>query len=402
MTSLHILYKQVKQQVAEAVDAVHSATDAAAQIVQQAIQNALSAVRALDDYLDFFGIVGAPMDAAVSLLINQLINLAITLDYQGYHAQNQQLSDATYQYRSAKSAYNGFVGGMGGTSSGGGASGHWGEQLPPKTYPWFVCHNRHAAILHSLGAGVPPSTSAIDYTVLLGPCSEVFVYTDDAPQGYWQAGIYQYARLQIWVRFIDVDVIFDNDWGESPAHPEVSLGYNYTINDRSDDQYFRSSYNTADWTGVYYNQPTPTWPYDMADRVLTKNGDALRDVTWDVLGRHTQWGHDYWLYNLSYWEVREVAGIPDGLGGYYNCGQPAQLQFINPCVNVGKDVLPKPIPIPIPIPIIIDDRLRRRVSKTLKLGLDLRPYDILINGRKLTCGGAEISCGDTEIQGGSI
>ena len=394
--TLHELYLNVKQQVAAAVSAVNEATIAAAVYTEQTITDALAAVHALDNYLDYFGLVGSPMDAAVNLLIDQLLNLAIALDHQGYYAQNQQLLGATNQYQSAKSAYNGFVGGMGGTSGGGGASGHWGEADPLISFPWYACHNRHAATLHSMGAGVPPSTSAIDFTVLLGPCSDVFVYAEDAPQGYWQAGIYQYARLRIWVRFIDVDVIFDYDWGESPAHPDYSLGYNYIINNRSHEQYFQASYNTADWTGVYYNQPVPTWPYDMSDQILTQTEEALRDVQWEVKGLHSQGDHEYWLYNLKYWEVWEVAGIPDGLGGFCGCGKPAQLQFINPCnVPPGKNFPVTPIPIPIPIPILTDDRLRQKFSSIFRLGMDLRPYDIMCGGQKISCSGEQIICGGT-------
>ena len=392
--TLHELYLDVKQQVAAAVSAVNQATISAAVYTEQLITDALAAVHALDAYLDYFGLVGDPIDVAVDLLIDQLFNLAKALDNRGYYAIYQQTFSAANQYQAAKSAYSGFVGGLGGTSGGGGASGSWGEELPLKSYPWYQCFNRQNTKRHSLSASTPPPEDAIDFTILLGPCSDIFVYADKNPDGYWGAGIYQYARLRIWVRFVDIDVIFDYDWNESPAYPNYSLGYSYIINNQSHEQYFQASYNIADWTGVYYNHPVILWPYDTSDRILTRNGDAIRDVNWEVIGRLSKWEHEYWLYNLRYWEVWACRGIPDGLGGFYSCGQPAQLQFINPCnVPPGKDFPVTPIPIPIPIPILTDDRLRQKVVKMLRLGVTLRPYDIMCYGQKILCDGEQIICG---------
>ena len=393
MTALHELYLSVKQQVADAVAAVNEATIAAAVYTEQTIADALAAVRALDNYLNYFGLVGSPMDANVNLLIDQLINLAIALDNTVYYQMCQQMNAATTLYQSAKHGYDGFTGGLGGSSGGSGASGNWGEADPLVSFPWFQCFNRQGATLRSLSGATPPPESAIDLTVLLGPCSDVFVYAEDHPNGYWQAGVYQYARLRIWVRFIDMDVIFNDDYGDTPDHPTYSLGYNYVIEDRTVEQYFKASFPTSDWTGVYYNQPVPTWPYDTADRILTADGESIRDVQWEIIGRHHQWNLDYWLYTLSYWEVWEVAGIPDGLGGFYRCGKPEQLQFLNPChLPPGTDFPTKPIPIP--ISIIMDDTLRQKAAKVLRLGVDLRPYDIMCAGKKLECAGEQITCGE--------
>ena len=394
--TLHELYLDVKQQVAAAVAAVNEATIAAAVYTEQTIADALAAVRALDDYLDFFGLVGSPMDAGVNLLIDQLLNLAMALDNRGYYAIYQQTFGAANQYRTAKSSYNGFTGGLGGKSGGGGASGSWGEADPLISFPWYQCFNRNGATLCPLSSSAPPPEDAIDFTVLLGPCSEVFVYADDHPNGYWQAGVYQYARLRIWVRFVDMDVIFDNDYGDTPDHPTYSLGYNYIIEDRTVTQYFQASFPTSDWTGVYYNQPVPTWPYDTADRIVTADGESIRDVQWDIKGRHHQWDNDYWLYTLSYWEVWEVAGIPDGLGGFYQCGKPEQLQFLNPCTPPpGTDFPAKPIPFPIPL-LFTDNQKRKKAMNALRLKLEFKPYEVMCNGEKILCDGQQITCGDVE------
>ena len=257
--TLHELYLDVKQQVAAAVSAVNEATIAAAVYTEQTITDALAAVYALDDYLDYFGLVGSPMDAAVNLLIDQLLNLAIALDHRGYYATYQQTFNAANQYQSAKSAYNGFVGGMGGASSGGGASGHWGEAHPLASFPLYQCFNTQAATLHTLPAASPPPESAINFTVLLGPCSDVFVYPDANPNGYWQAGIYQYFRLQDWVRLVDQDVIFDYDFGDTPDYPSFVLwnSYERVVTDRTDDFYM--DYQTGDDWGD--ETTIPTWPY---------------------------------------------------------------------------------------------------------------------------------------------
>ena len=391
--TLHELYLDVKQQVAEAVTAVNASLMAAAQIAQQEIEEAMAAIEALDDYLDYFGIVGNPMNAAVEELLEQLYNLAKALDDRGYFAIYNKTFNAANQYQSAKSNYDGFVRGMGGTSGGGGASGSWGEGLPLRTFSWYGCFNRNGATLHSLPSSTPPPEESIDFTVLLGPCSNIFVYQQGHPDGYWQAGIYQYARLRVWVRFINYDVIFDDDWGETPSHPEPSLSYDYVIHDSSDEQYFQASYHSTDWTGAYYNQGIPLWPYDVSDRILTANEEAIRDVQWKIVGRHNQWDHEYWLYNLSYWEAWEVSGIPDGYGGFYGSGRPNQLIFINPCSeepSPGKDTKPFLSPI---LPLL-DDNLRKQLTNRLALNLIWLPYELCFDGQKLLWEGEQMTFGD--------
>ena len=391
MASLHEQFLQAKQMVADAVSAVNSATEAAASIVEQTITEALSALHELDDALDYFGLVGDPIDAAVDLLIDQLFNLAKLLDDRGYYAIYRKFFSSTNQYQSAKSAYDGFVGGLGGTSGGGGASGSWGDPLPPAPFPWFGCFNRSGAIIHHLPPASPPSEDMMNFSVLLGPCSDVIVYEQGHPDGYWGAGLYQYVRLRILIRFVDQDVIFAYDWGESPAHPTFHLGFDYVITDRTEAQYFQASYNTDDWEGANYNRNIPTWPYDTSDRILTQTGEAERGKEWKVVGRHMQWDHEYWLYNIRYWEVWHVAGIPDGYGGFYGSGKPEQLVFVNPCSEPpipGKDI------IPIPIPIIIDDKKRQKAMDALHLGVIWLPYDLCFNGQRLLWEGEQLTFGD--------
>ena len=395
MTSLHELFLTAKTAFLEAVAAVQSATTAAAEIVQAEIQDAVQAVMALDDALSFFGLVGSPIDALCSQFAQQLTNLAFALDNRGYYAIYRKTFGAQAQFVSAKQSYDGFTGGLGGKSSGGGAKGSWGEADPLRTFQFFGCQNRNGAHVRTLGSSTPPPAEAIDVNMLLGPCSDVFVYAEDNPNGFWQAGIYQYARLKIWVRFVDLDVIFDYDWNESPAHPEYSLSYSYVITDRTAEQVFRYSFAESDWQGVYYNSPVPTWPYDSSYVILTPEEEAIRDVQWEIKGRHTQWDHDYWLYGLSYWEVWHQAGIPDGLGGFYGCGRPEQLQFMNPCADPttpGKDIMPKPIPIP--IPILTDDKKRQKAMDALRLGLEFKPYEIMCSGQKITCDAEQVTCGE--------
>ena len=378
LMTLHELYIDVKQQVAAAVAAVNQATIAAAVYTEQTITDALAAVHALDDYLDYFGLVGSPMDAAVNLLIDQLLNLAMALDNQGYYAIYQQTFGATNQYQSAKSSYSGFVGGLGGTSSGGGANGIWGEADPLKAFPVFQCFNTQAATLHTLPAADPPPESAIDFTVLLGPCSDVFIYPNDNPNGFWQAGIYQYMRLQAWVRLIDQDTIFEYDWGDTPDYPTFTLwnSYESVITDRTDEFYMDYSFNDTDWSNESF---IPTWPYDSSERVLNGDGEGIRDPQWDILGRHEQWGNSYWLYHRRYWEVRSSAH---------------QMMFLNPCSETpdpGKDL--KPIPSPL-LPILINDNLRKQLTQRLGLGAIWLPYEVCFDRQKLLWEGEQITFGD--------
>lgn len=373
--TLHELYVNVKQQVAEAVTAVNSSLMAAAQIAQQEIQEALAAIEALDDYLDYFGIVGNPMNAAVEELLEQLYNLAKALDNRGYYAVYQQTFGAASQYQSAKSSYNGFVGGLGGTSGGGGASGIWGEADPLKSFPLYQCCNTQAATLHTLPAADPPSESAINFTVLLGPCSDVFVYSEANPNGYWQAGIYQYFRLQDWVRLVDQDVIFEYDYSETPDYPSFVLwnSYEMIVTDRTDE--FDMTYQLGnDWGD---ETVIPTWPYSSLDRIPDGNGETIRDPQWTIKGRYTHEGENFWLYTRSYWEVWSSTH---------------QMKFLNPCSetpDTGKD--PKPIPL---LPILIDDNLRKQLTQRLGLGAIWLPYQLCFEGSKLLWEGEQLTFGD--------
>ena len=377
LMTLHELYLDVKQQVAEAVTAINASLMAAAQIAQQEIQDALAAIEALDDYLDYFGIVGNPMNAAIEELLEQLYNLAKALDNRGYYAVYQQTVGAANQYQSAKSSYHGFVGGMGGTSSGGGASGIWGEADPLASFPLFQCFNTQAATLHTLPAASPPPESAIDFTVLLGPCSDVFVYPDANPNGYWQAGIYQYFRLQDWVRLVDQDVIFDYDFGDTPDYTSFVLwnSYERVVTDRTDDFYI--NYQTGDDWGD--ETTIPTWPYSSLDRVPDGHGEGIRDQQWTIQGRYAHEGENFWLYTRSYWEVWSSI---------------RHMRFLNPCAETpapGKDL--KPIPSPF-LPILIDDTLRKQLTQRLGLGVLWLPYQLCFEGQKLLWEGEQLTFGD--------
>lgn len=388
------MYINIKQVVSTAVSALSTAVNATSEFTEESIMSAKSDVDALSDYMDFFGVVGEPSDLNVQTLSDNVHVLKQALEDHGYYNPAIDIHNAKTLYDDAKASYDGFTGGMGGTGGGAGSNGAWEEALPWKTYPWFECFNATLTKLWFPVSSDPPPEEAIDFTVLLGPCSDVFIYGSDNPDGYWEAGLYQYARLRIWVRFVDMDVIFEGDYGETPLHPTYSLSYDYVINDNTDTQYFRCSFADTDWQGVYVNSPVPTWPYDSSNRILTKDEEALRGIEWNIVGTHTQEGHDYWLYNLAYWEVWHQTGIPDGLGGFYGCGRPEQLVFVKDCGTPppGKDILPKPIPIP--IPILTDDKIRTNLAKMLRLSVDLRPYELMFDGQKLLFEGEQLTFGD--------
>lgn len=386
------MFLAVKAEVNEAIAAVASATTAAASIAQSEIQEALEAVMLLDDALSFFGLVGSPMDALCGQFAQQLTQLAFALDNRGYYAIYRKTFGAQAQFVAAKSSYDGFTGGMGGKSAGAGAQGTWGEAEPLKPFPWFGCHNRNGAQVRALGSSTPPPAEAIDMSVLLGPCSDVFVYTEDNPNGYWQAGIYQYARLHTLIKLIDQDVFFAYDYGDTPDYPTYNLGTGYVVTDRTENFDVRYQFSESDWGAEGL---IPTWPYDSSYLIATPEDEIWRDITWTILGRHQQGEHEYWLYNRKYWEAWAKPGFYDAQGRPMQSGRPDQIRFLNPCedpTTPGKDIPPKPIPIP--IPILIDDKARKQAMKTLRLGLEFKPYEIMCGGQKITCDGQQVTCGD--------
>lgn len=388
MTALHELYLSVKQEVAEAVAAVNAATDAAAQIAHDAIQEALAAVYALDDYLDYFGWVGDPIDAAVEAFLEQLYNLAKVLDDRGYYAVYNRTFGAANQYANAKKSYDGFTGGHGGTSSGGGASSDWfGKDAP--YFPIYACFNRNGAKLNSLGACAAPLESQVDYTVLLGACSDVFIYEEDCPE--WDAGIYQFIRRKVLLWFWDKEGWVSGDYGETPKYL-AGLPYNYNVTaDNSATEIFELG-GLTDWGEA---GPINYWPIDTAWPIYD-GSESYHDKTTTVVGRYEYNGHLYWLYNESYWFAVHQH-VLDGQGQPINAGNPDQLRFTKICETPtpGKDITPKPIPIPIPIPFFIDDKIRANLMNTLRLGVDVRPYEIMISRQKLTLDGEQLTIGDT-------
>lgn len=387
LMTLHELYLDVKQQVAEAVAAADSAVVAAGTFIQEEITEAVQALMLLDDALNYFGLVGSPIDALCNEFAQQLTNLAFALDGYGYYAAYRRTFAAQAQYVAAKHSYDGFTGGLGGESGGAGASGSWGPQL---SVPWFTCFNQHNAVIHPLGAGTPPPESAIDFTVLLGACSDVFVYSEGCD--YWEAGIYQYGRWHVWVRFTNLDVIFDSDYGDTPQHTEPTLGYSQIITDRSDLFDCRHSAAQTDWGAI---GPIPTWPYDSHwEAILTKDGEQHRDLTMTVIGRHEQSGYNYWLYNLAYWEVINQPSFYDGTGQPIQAGNPPQVMFLNPCSETpapGKDL--KPIPSPL-LPILTNDTLRKQLTQRLRLGAIWLPYEVCFERQKLLWEGEQLTFGE--------
>ena len=396
MTSLHALYLQVKDQVAAAVAAVNSATEAAAQIAHQAIQDALAAVEALDDYLDFFGLVGDPLDAAVELLLEQLYNLAKVLDDRGYYAIYNKTFGAANQYANAKKAYDGFTGGHGGTSGGGGASSGW-FGLEQKNYPLYDCHNRNGAKLNEMGPCIAPTEDQVDYTVILGGCSEVFVYGNNDINCEWENGIYQFVRWRVLLWFWDKDVIFPLDYGKTPKYSIDYWPSNYSvIVDRSAQQYFANDGMIKAEDGWGGAGPIVYWPVDTSWKICDANGESNHDRQISVIGKYEYNGKEYWLYNESYWFASHQKAYRDANNQPINNGNPDQVLFVKICgeTTPGKNIKPWA---PWAISLLVgDEEKKKKLAKALRLGLDLRPYDLCCKGQKILCDGQQVTCGDPE------
>ena len=386
MTSLHELYLAVKEEVEAAVTAVNSALTSAASIAEQAIQDALAAVNALDDYIDYFGMVGTPIDQLVEELLEGLYALALQLDQRGYYAMYQKTFGAANQYQTAKNSYDGFTGGLGGETGGAGTSGSWNDD-----YPWLSCFNRNGATINALSANTPPPAEKMNFSVILGPCSEVFAYEEVSD--YWGQGLYQYARLHAWIKFYDLDVIFAGDYGEYPAQTEPSLSYYQIITDRTATMDIKHSQARENWLP---SGPIATWPYDSHwEAILTEEEEQYRDRQMTVIGQYEYGGHNYWLYNHSYWMAIQQPGFYDGSGQPVASSYPEQLVWINPCTETpegGKDIFPKPLIWPIiralPLPML------QQFATSLRLGVDFRPYELCFEGQKLLWEGEQLTFGE--------
>lgn len=394
MTALHELYLAVKQEVEEAIDAVNDALTTAAQYTEDTIVAALADVNAFADSLDFFGSVGKATDDDCNAIVSGLGVLADALDDNGHGPAYMQTFNAAALYGSSKDAYDGFTGGWGGHSGGGGATGGPGIDKPPY-YPLFDCHNRNGAKLNVMGAGIAPTEAQVDYTVILGACSDVFVYEEDCDE--WSAGIYQFVRWRVLLWFWDKDVFFplNYDYGESPKYSADYWPSNYSvITDRSVQQYIADDIikAEAEWGGV---GPIAYWPIDTSWKICDANGESDHDRKISVVGKYEYDGKEYWLYNESYWFASHQAAYRDPNNQPINNGNPDQVLFVKICdeePTPGKNIKPWA---PWAISLFVgDEEKKKTLAKALRLGLDLRPYEIMIARQKMTLEGEQMTIGD--------
>ena len=397
MTALHELYLAVKQEVEEAIDAVNDALTTAAQYTEDTIVAALADVNAFADSLDFFGSVGKATDDDCNAIVSGLGVLADALDDNGHGPAYMQTFNAAALYGASKDAYDGFTGGHGGQSSGGGASSGW-FGLEQKNYPLYDCHNRNGAKLNEMGPCIAPTEDQVDYTVILGGCSEVFVYGNNDINCEWENGIYQFVRWRVLLWFWDKDVIFPLDYGETPKYSIDYWPSNYSvIVDRSAQQYFANDGMIKaedEWGGA---GPIVYWPVDTSWKIYDANGECDHDRQISVIGKYEYNRKEYWLYNESYWFASHQKAYRDANNQPINNGDPDQVLFVKICdedPTPGKDIVP---PHWAPWAIFIsNEENRKKIMKDARLGLDLRPYEVMCSRQKILCDGQQITCGDID------
>lgn len=395
MTALHELYLSVKAEVEGAVAAVNAALTTAGQYTEDAIVDALSAINA--DDVDFFGWVGQATDDACKAIVDGLGALADALDDNGHGPAYMQTFNAAALYGASKDAYDGFTGGHGGQSSGAGSSGGW-FGTEPKNYPLYTCHNRNGAKLNVMGKDVAPTDSQIDYTVILGACSEVFVYLDQDNNSAWENGIYQFVRWRVLLWFWDKDCWVNGDYGAEPQYLNGLPGSSsvHVVTDNSAQAYFVDGMvNLEDeWGGI---GPVMYWPISTAWQIYDDTGESEHDRNISVVGRYELNGHNYWLYNESYWFASHQAAYRDANNQPISNGNPDQVLFVKICdeePTPGKNIKPWA-----PWAIFLsvgDEEEKKKLAKALRLGLDLRPYEVMCNRQKILCDGQQVTCGDPE------
>ena len=421
MTALHELYLSVKQQVADAIAAVNAATIAAAEFTEQTIADALAAVHVLDDYLDYFGLVGSPIDAAVDLLVDQLMNLANALDDQNYYAIYQKTFNAANQFQSAKSDYDGltqriFSGGGAGTTGG------WQSKHQQALY---TCWNRNGTDISPIQFNYkkdpqPQPVIDVDLTILLGPCSGLLPAKDFGyGSGYFQyvarACQTHFRRARGFLMQYVEGGIIKQDNGDEPFMPELPqsywwdkwtdpIGFMIYTEEVEDYQEFRYEYNITDWSLENRNpagHPWPFigsqngWPYGYpyqaipiyVDNPRTANQHVmyLRDRLWSVIGRSSE---GYWEYEFSYWIAERILYNSEIDN---NVALPDLLKFIAECTppeKKGKDV---PF---LPVLPFLDDNLRKQLTNRLALNLIWLPYELCFDGQKLLWEGEQMTFGD--------
>lgn len=394
MTALHKLYLAVKQEVEEAIDAVNDALTTAAQYTEDTIVAALADVNAFADSLDFFGWVGQTTDDDCNAIVSGLDALADALDDNGHAPAYMQTFNAAARYSASKEAYDGFTGGHGGQSSGGGAGGGW-FGTEPKNYPLYTCHNRNGAKLNVMGKDIAPTEDQVDFTVLLGACSDVFVYLDQDANSEWDNGIYQFVRWRVLLWFWSKDCWVDRDYGASPQYLNGLPGSSsvHVVTDNSAQAYFVDGIiNSDEWGGA---GPIVYWPLDTTWPIADANEEQYHDKSISVLGQYEHNGKLYWLYNESYWFAVHQFAYRDANNQPINNGNPDQVLFVKICdedPTPGKDIVP---PHWAPWAIFIsNEENRKKIMKDARLGLDLRPYEIMISRQKLTLEGEQMTIGD--------
>ena len=394
MTALHELYLAVKQEVEEAIDAVNDALTTAAQYTEDTVVAALANVNAFADSLDFFGSVGKATDDDCNAIVSGLGVLADALDDHGHGPAYMQTFNAAARYGASKDAYDGFTGGHGGTSGGGGASSGW-FGLEQKNYPLYDCHNRNGAKLNVMGKCIAPREDQVDYTVLLGACSEVFVYLDNDESCEWDNGVYQFVRWRVLLWFWSKDCWVNGDYGETPQYLNGLPGSSsvHVVTDNSAQAYFvHSMVNSDEWGGA---GPINYWPHDTTWPIADENEEQYHDKNISVIGKYLYNGKEYWLYNECYWFAVHQPAYRDPNNQPINNGNPDQVLFVKICdeePTPGKNIKPWA-----PWAIFLsvgDEEKKKKLAKALRLGLDLRPYEIMISRQKLTLEGEQLTIGE--------
>lgn len=415
MADLYDLYVEAKEKVANAVIAIDETTIEVAKIVIEPIQEALAAIMEYEGYFDYFGWVGDPINTAVEEIVEKLFDLAVELDNRGFYAQYRQTFSTANLYADAKTTYDGFTGGWGGKSSGGGAKGDWN----PPTYPFWDCWNSNNAKISSLTD--PEPIIDVDMFIFLGPCSGAIIAAIEG-----DPAIYQYIARAVSLHFhrrvgclVRLQEGMDN--GETPGLPELPddytwntwsdpigfyPGYYENILDVSGE--FRLAFKQEDWSLENKNPAGHPWPFIGAKTgwpfgypyqaipAETRNLGTpqqeikyLREVKWQPLGKNAE---GYWRYWLQWWTVERIINDTEV---DMNFALPDVLSFDKICdtPEKGKDVKPWA---PWLIPPIMDEKIRDKLLESLRVGLIWLPYELMCDGKKIICNGEQVTCGDPE------
>jgi hypothetical protein len=297
----------------------------------------------------------------------------------------RQLAGATKAYHDAYTPYQNFF--------------HRREMVPGLP---TICGTQYAPIYR-----LPYWPDDFDQYQVLGPITMAYAFAGGG-YSFYTPSVWQYIQPAVKFNFHNLYCVYENDDGEEPSSLEgyelygdgplhctqgtslLSI-YDATVTLTAEDAPLLSE---TDWNAEPW-KPSEFPSTDLEENIRNRaTGSEYWDFSKEVVGRITSGIYEnHWEYHIQYFTVFRFPGYPN----WWDNDNPFALLFSrDPCPDPeepGTIQPPKPIPVPWPT-LIYDPTMRDKLTKALRIGLDLRPYEVMCAQEKIFMDGEQLTVGD--------